>query len=67
MEINASLVRRREVSDVERWGQRHFGRSFTVGLRRTHSKLKGNLLVLVQLYPRLGICVAHFGTGQSWS
>ena len=38
-----------------------------MGLGKTHSKLKGDLLVLVQLYPRLGIYVAHFGTGQSWS
>lgn len=67
MEISVSLVHGREVSNVEMTGTLTVGLGFNVGLRKTHSKLKGDLLVLVQLYPRLGIYVAHFGTGQSWS
>lgn len=59
------------VQDVRNGGQqgrRQFSWSCNlVWASEKHSKLKSDLLVLVQLYPRLGIYVAHFGTGQSWS
>ena len=62
---DVSLARRRGVSNENRPGR--FSWSLDLGLGKTRRKLKSDLLVLVQPYPRLGIYVAHFGTGQSWS